>query len=438
MTASAVTRVGIDVRMIQNFPTGIGNYLENLIKALAKVPPPFDLSTSSRSPRGNSRGDLSTSSRSPRGNSRGDKLKATPSEVEGSEYQFVLVGNVGNKMEGWAKNQPRLEFVAIKSKPNSVHQHFLLPFELLLLNLDLFWTTPWGASILLWQKYALTIYDLLYRRYPKIASLKARLYEAFVSKWVAKRASVVFTISEFVKDDIEGFLGIKKDKIVNISGAAGDAYQPFNGSDVNGFAIDKTLARHRITKPFFVYLGNFRPHKNLATLLRAFANIHRFEESPLADYSIFNIKLVLIGSVDAKGRDRDSENLLNLLKKLKLQKSVILTGRITDDREVAAILNEAVALVHSSFHEGFGLTVLEAMSCGCPVIAANTTSVPEVVGEAGILVDPHDVGKFVRAMKSVLAGERSDLREKGLEQAKKFSWEKTAKEVLEVFDDYWN
>ena len=378
MTALAVTRIGIDVRMIQDFPTGIGNYRESLIKALAKLP---------------------------------------------SDYSFVLIGNTGNKMEGWAKKHPRFEFAAVKSKPNSVHQHFLLPFELAPLKLDLFWTTPWGASVFLRRRYALTIYDLLYRRYPEIASLKARLYDVFVSKWVARRAEIIFTISEFVKKDIEEFLGIKNDRIINIRGAAGEAYKPLGDSNVNGLAIDKVLVKHAITKPFFVYLGNFRPHKNLKTLLVAFAKIKNQKA-----------KMVLIGDVDAKGRGQDSQNLLKLLKSLKLRKNVILTGRIADDREVAAILNEAVALVHPSFHEGFGLTVLEAMACGTPVIAANATSIPEVVGEAGILIDPHNVEELAKAMGEVLAGERQDLVERGLQQAKKFSWEKTAQEVLKTIE----
>lgn len=382
--------------MIQDFPTGIGNYRESLIRALAKL---------------------------------------------GSDHSFILVGNSGNKMEGWAKKHPRFEFAAIKSKPNSIHQHFLLPFELAPLKLDLFWTTPWGASVFLRGKYALTIYDLLYRRYPEIASLKARLYEGLVSKWVARRAEIIFTISEFVKEDIEGFLRIKRDKIVNIRGAAGDAYfrrrrkqgakrrhEPLGDND-NKHLVS---AKHGIQMPFFVYLGNFRPHKNLATLLRAFANIK---------YSISNIKLVLIGDVDAKGRGQDSQNLLKLLKELNLQNEVILTGRIEDDREVAAILNEAVALVHPSFHEGFGLTVLEAMSCGTPVIAANATSIPEVVGQAGILVNPQSVDEFAEAMEKVFVdyhnpvygNKYQSLVSKGLKQAKKFSWEKTARAVLETF-----
>jgi glycosyltransferase involved in cell wall biosynthesis len=366
--------------MIQDFPTGIGNYLENLIKALAKLP---------------------------------------------SEHRFVLVGNRGNKMESWSKSQLHFKFVAIHSRPNSIHQHFLLPLELSRLKLDLFWTTPWGASLFLSGKYALTIYDLLYRRYPEIASLKAKLYEVLISKWVAGRAAVIFTISEFVKNDIVNFLGVKKDKIFNIKGAAAEAYQIID----DGNFLRQTLKRYKIAKPFFTYLGNFRPHKNLPTLLKTFAALS-------ARYSA--LSLVLVGDADAKGRDQDSHNLLKLLKELNLQNEVILTGRVKDDREVAAILNEAVALVHPSFHEGFGLTVLEAMSCGCPVIATSTTSIPEVAGDAGILVDPGDVDELTEAMSSlyynytIKSPKYQELQRKSLEQAKKFSWEKTATKVLEI------
>ncbi len=378
-----MSRIGIDVRMIQDFPTGIGNYLENLIKALAKLP---------------------------------------------SEHKFILIGNSGNKMEHWVRDRHRFEFVTIRSKPNSIHQHLLLPFEISRLDLDLFWTNSWGASIFLTSKYALTIYDLLYRRYPELASLKARFYETLVSKWVARRAVVIFTISEFVKKDVEGFLGVGRDKIVNIQGAASEAYKSFKEAGLQGQAL-QTLERRGITKPFFVYLGNFRPHKNLPTLLKAFSDVrHRMSD----------IRLVLVGDVDAKGRNHDSRNLLKLLKQLNLQKDVILTGRIPNDREVAAILSQAVALVHPSFHEGFGLTVLEAMSCGCPVIAAKTTSIPEVVGDDGLLVDPQSVEELARAMEEILQGGHPDLVQKGLSQAKKFSWEKTARKVLDEMARWLN
>jgi glycosyltransferase involved in cell wall biosynthesis len=385
-------KIGIDVRMIQDFPTGIGNYRENLIKALAELP---------------------------------------------SKHQFVLVGNSKNKMTGWAKGRSGFRFAAVRSRPNSLHQHLLLPFEISRLKLDIFWTTPWGASIflpLLGQKYALTIYDLLYRRYPKIASLKARLYETLVSKWVAQRAVIIFTISEFVKNDIVRFLRVREEKVFNIQGAVGKAYKRFDDANVKSLALNK----YGIKRPYFVYLGNFRPHKNLLRLLQAFAKLKAQNAKRKATAK--NLKLIIIGSFDARGRNNDFQKLQKQLTKLTLHDDVILTGRIADDREVVAILNEAVALVHPSFHEGFGLTVLEAMSCGTPVIAANAASIPEVVGEAGILVDPHRVDEIARAMGRVFnyyQHERESYKElvqKGLEQAQKFSWEKTARQVLEVFD----
>lgn len=370
-------KIGIDVRMVQNFPTGIGNYRRHLIEALLDLP---------------------------------------------SKHQIVLIGNVGNKVAS----------VFVRSKPNSVHQHFLLPLELRRLSLDLFWTTPWGASVFLRsfrQPYALTIYDLLYRRYPELASFKARLYETLVSGWIAHRAEMIFTISDFVKEDIINFLEIDEKKVFNIRGAAGEAYKPLS----KGNFTSLTRNKFGISTSYFVYLGNFRPHKNLPTLLKAFAKVKSKME---------NVRLVLIGDVDARGRAADSRKIQAILTKLALQNDVILTGRIPDDWEVAAILSEAVALVHPSFHEGFGLTVLEAMSCGTPVIAANTTSLPEVAGNAGILVDPYDVDELAAAMEKVYKLYTYDrthykkLSRKCLEQARKFSWKKSAEEVLRVFDSF--
>ncbi len=368
--------------MIQKFPTGIGNYRENLIKALAKLR---------------------------------------------TKHTFVLVGNRGNKMEKWCVENKGFDFAAINSRANSTVQHLLLPFELSRLNLDLFWTTPWGATLFMPCSYALTIYDLIYRRYPQYGSVKAKVYEKILAGTIARKAELIFVTSEFVKDDVVSFLQVDKEKVANISGAAGGDYEVINDENY----VQTVLEKYNLEQPYFVYVGNMRPHKNLQMLLKAFARL-KVEGSRLEDF-----KLVIIGAVDATGRSKDTEELYQLVNELGLENKVKFLGRVAEDKEVAAILNRAVALVHPSLHEGFGLTVLEAMSCGCPVITSKRTSIPEVAGSAAVYIDPADVESIAEQMERVAglnAEERKRLEEQTLREAEKFSWLDAAEKVVESFN----
>ncbi len=369
--------IGIDVRMIQKFPTGIGNYRENLIKALAQLE---------------------------------------------SKHSFVLLGNNGNKMQEWVAGKANFEFKPLTSPANSPLQHLTLPFELRKFGLDLFWTTPWGATLFMPCPYVLTIYDLIYRRYAQYASFKAKLYERILAGRVARNAKLIFVTSDFVKDDVVCFLQVDEKKVFNIKGAGGGDY----GVIEDERYLQTVLNKYHLEQPYFVYLGNMRPHKNLQMLLKAFAWLK-------AGGSRLNV----IGAVDTTGRSKDTDDLHLLVSDLGLESSVNFLGRIPDDKEVAAILNQAAALVHPSLHEGFGLTVLEAMACGCPVITSKRTSVPEVAGDAAVYIDPLDERSIADGMENILnlsQEERERLVEKSLRQAELFSWEDVAKLAIEGFN----
>lgn len=436
-------KIGIDVRMIFPFQTGIGNYRRSLIEALFQI----------------------------------DK-----------ESEYILIGN-SEQQSAFGKQLERenVSFSVIKSKANNSVQHLLLPFELNKLGLDIFYTTHWGATLFMPGKYVLEIPDLIYHHYPEFGSWKSKLYEFFLEKRIARNADAIVTISNFVKNDIVTMLGIDEDKVVNIKGAAAEEYRIIEDEKY----IDGVLKKYGLWAPitpspagdrhhpdnppsvlrtsplrrreiflkgdgnmdYFVYLGNQRPHKNLVGLLQAFEEFRReiavhFCHPELdegwqkkngnvalrqAQGDIFP-KLVIIGGVDAKGRNKDSKRIVDQLERMKHKDDVMLLGRV--DREpTAAILNRAIALVHPTLHEGFGLTPLEAMSCGCPVITSNITSVPEVVEDAGILVNPRDINEISEAMGKIYSESdfRKELSVKSLERAKEFSWEKTARMLLEVF-----
>jgi len=375
-------KIGIDVRMIFPFPTGIGNYRKSLISALLKID---------------------------------------------SHNEYLLVGNVQHKelvME-FTEKFANVKFAEIKSPANHPLQHLSLRSELKKMSLSFFWTTPWGATIGLPCKYVITIHDLIYHHYPKFGSWKSSLYQTFLEKSVARKADAIVTISDFVKNDIVTILGVDASKITNIQGAVASGYGVIKDKEF----IENVLEKYgMVGAEYFVYLGNQRPHKNLVGLLKSFEVFRRSKSGS-------EVKLVIIGGVDAKGRDEDSKRISDQLNHMKFKDDVMLLGKVFDDREVAAIFNRAISLVHPSLHEGFGLTPLEAMTCSCPVISSKITSIPEVVDDAGILIDPNSIEEISDAMIKIYSDKelQGELSKRALQRSKMFSWEKTARMLLAVF-----
>lgn len=392
--------IGIDVRMIMPFPTGIGNYRLSVLTAILQLDRKNKYFLI-----GNKEGVLA------------------PENIARSVKEKIIPENFSDL---YSKHR-NVSYAKIKSPANHPFQHLFLPFELRKLKLDIFFTSPWGAALAIPCKFVMEIDDLLYHHFPEFGSFKYKLYEIFLEKTLAQNAAAIVTISAFVKNDIHKFLGIKNEKITNIKGSAADEYRQITDTNL----INKVLNKHGLKEGgYFIYLGNQRPHKNLISLLKAFemlkGQLQGFDE---------NLNLALIGGVDAKGRDADSQRIANQLEKMIYKKNVHLLGKIFDQNEVAALLNKAIALVHPSLHEGFGMTPLEAMRCGCPVISSNSTAMPEIVGDAGILINPENIEDISEAMSSILNDENlhEKLSKKSLERAKMFSWEKTAMMLLNVF-----
>ena len=226
-----------------------------------------------------------------------------------------------------------------------------------------------------------------------------------------KRASHIIAVSQNTRDDLIKYLKIPDDKISVI----------YNGIDHSVFKPYKVKL---LDKPYILYVGSERPRKNLGQLFEAFAKLK--DEFP-------ELQLVKIGIAGRSPKYRR-----DTMKKLA---SLGITGRVTfigyaSESDLAHYYSSALLLAYPSLYEGFGLPPLEAMACGCPVITSNTSSLPEVVGEAGIMVDPHDTDSLAQAMRQVLTDSelRDNMIRKGLEQSKRFSWEKAAEQTLEVYN----
>jgi glycosyltransferase involved in cell wall biosynthesis len=260
------------------------------------------------------------------------------------------------------------------------------------------------------------IHDLNFEHFPKdLPRAYSRYYRSFFPRF-AKKAARIVTVSEFSKQDIVKTYGIPPGNIDVVYNGIGSVFAPLSEDE-------KGIERKRLTDglPYFVCVGSLHPRKNIARLLEAF---DRFAETN-ADAC-----LVIVG--EAFWWD---ERMKAAWKVMRYADKVVFTGRL-EQTELHRVLADALALVFVSYFEGFGIPVAEAMRCGVPVIAANTSALPEVVGTAGLLVAPADDVALATALRAVLRDPAlaARLRAAGPPQAARFSWEAGARRTLAVYE----
>lgn len=233
-----------------------------------------------------------------------------------------------------------------------------------------------------------------------------------------RKAMRIIAVSQSTKDDLIHCLGIPDKRIsVVYEGIDHSFFQPVS---------------HRIyNHPYILFVGTEHPRKNFTTLLKAFSQLK-------SELKFKELKLVKVGSGGGQETDFRSQTM-EVVENLKLSREVIFTDFVPE-ADLPAYYSGAEVFVLPSLYEGFGFPVLEAMACGCPVVTSNTSSLPEVVGEAGIMVDPHDTDSLTQAMRRVLTDSelRDNMIRNGLEQSKRFSWEKAAEQTLEVYNKVEN
>lgn len=238
---------------------------------------------------------------------------------------------------------------------------------------------------------------------------------------MAHRATLIIAPSEWTKREVIERLKVKEHKLRVIPEAARPHLRPQREDE-----IQPVLEKHGLRGDFLLYVGTIEPRKNLLALIRAYDELLRTtEHTP---------QLVLCG-----GRGWLCDEVFALVDELKLQDQVRFTGYV-DDVDLPALYSAAQAFVYPSLYEGFGLPPLEAMACGAPVITSNVTSLPEVVGDAGLTHAPEDVRELARAMAQLLsdANLRAHLKQAGLERARQFSWERAARATQAVYDEVYN
>jgi alpha-1,3-rhamnosyl/mannosyltransferase len=390
MSGTSLPRVGVDIRALQkgfksHHGRGIGRYVRSLLKAMV----PLDI-----------------------------------------ERRLGFIADADGELDGVGRRgDDRLHRVPSPSwlrrlGPESVHvrQHVFWPRAVPALPFDVVhFCSQTDAPARLASRYIVTVLDLIPHRIPELYMRGKSRWRFRLGRWLERRAlrgaTGLIAISEYTRDDLVRLLGIPEERIAVTHLGVRAGLQPALEAEVAAFR-----RRHRLQPGYLLYVGGIDRRKNIPFLLEVLRTI--LVERP-------ETELVLAGTYRD---DADFPELLERLRKTGLEERVRLAGYIAED-DLAPLYSGASVFVYPSLYEGFGLPPLEAMTCGTPVVAADATSLPEVLGHAALLVDPHDVGEFAEAIVTLLdhPERRRECSESGRRRAQRFTWEATARATLDAY-----
>jgi len=288
-------------------------------------------------------------------------------------------------------------------KPLSLLDPVWLSRKIMKYKPDVYFSPGFNPPLFIDIPFVFTIHDLIHIRFKPETSIHKRIFYSSIIRRAISRAARILTVSEFTKQEIVNWTGIDSSKIVVC----------YNGISP---AFNRHVKLYKDISPYFLYVGNLKKHKNIERILRAFSFLDSDEYSLIMVSECTNQISSLVESIGLKNRVKFVRNM--------------------SDDTLACYYKGAVALLMPSLYEGFGLPVVEAMACGTPVITSNVTSLPEIVSDAAILVDPYSIDDITAAMLKILSDKNlsMELSARGLERSKFFSWNKTAKIVLDVLN----
>jgi len=378
-------KVVIDVRRVRDF--GIGTYIRNLVQALGEL----------------------------------DKIN-----------RYVLVGFAQDKqlLAGLPKN---FQWDAYGRSDDDRWDNLAFPIFLRRFSADLVHIPLNRVPLALPRPYVVTIHDMASLLFDRRSGPRMNLRRLRFRRGL-QRADRVIAVSEATRRDVQKLLGIPGDRVRVVYNApdpeffaqrpAADAR--LAGPGVHTLELQRILERYQIHYPFLLYAGNIRKQKNIPRLVDAFAVVRQ----ALADHPVYkDLHLIIIG-------DEISQHpaVRRAVIQGRVEDSVRFLGFVPFDT-LRNFFEAASAFVFPSLYEGFGLPPLEAMASGTPVVTSGVSSLPEVVGDAAMLVNPENVFDIARGIKEVLLDDelRRTLIQRGREQAAKFSWQRAAREVLEIY-----
>ncbi|HEX6288541.1 MAG TPA: glycosyltransferase family 1 protein [Herpetosiphonaceae bacterium] len=366
-------RIGFDATAIPHNRTGAGNYIFNLVQALAQIDRSNDYAI------------------------------------------FARPDHIGE----FGIDQPNVQFwgVDLTSRPvRLAWEQVGLPWNIRRLKLDLLHSPHYTMPIPRLCKSVVTFCDMTFYLLPEMHSPSKRMFFQRMMRWSARHADRLIAISESTQRDVIRLLNVRPERIVATPLAASPDYRPLPQTHVA-----PVCARYDLTPGQYIYyVGVLEPRKNIPALIEAYATI-------AAEFP--HVPLVIAGK---KGWMYDE--IFKRVVELGLEQQIRFLGYIPDD-DVIPLYNGARVFVYPSRYEGFGLPVLEAMQCGVPVITTNVSSMPEVADGAALLVPPGEIPALAAALREVLTDDElaRDLARRGLARAAHFSWRRCAAETLEVY-----
>lgn len=349
-------------------------------------------------------------------------VRALPRVDPAHQYTLLVNRRVPERLLPQASNveQRVTHFPINGTKTRILWEQFVQPLEVAFRGFDAIHHTdrsmPWLPTGI---PSVSTIQDISYASFPKTYTRGKVIYSEITARIAAVRADRIITVSENTKHEMMHYLKVPEEKIRVIYSAVDDIFQPVSSVKV----LQEARQRFDLPDRVILYVGSLNPRKNLVTLIRAYAELKRT--------TVLSHKLVLVGPNEWK-----SDPVFQTIRDLGLESEISLPGLI-QGLELVHLYNLADLFVFPSLHEGFGFPPLEALACGTPLVCSNRASLPEVVGEAAIMVEPRDVKGLAQAMERVLTDRdlAQQLRGRGLERARLFSWEKTARETLKVYEE---
>jgi len=369
--------IAIDARRIRDF--GIGTYIRSLIQALSKID---------------------------------------------STNQYTVVS--GPADAGSLSELPENFRTALYARDDhSYLDHVAFPVFLRGLSPDLVHIPLNRVPLFMMKPYVVTIHDMANLLFEDHSSIHMQL-RRFRFRRGLIRANRVIAVSEATKRDVENVLGVPPDRIRRVYNAPDPGFSQRASNP--GQEQSRILERYQIQYPFLLYAGNIRKHKNVPRLVEAFAVV----KNQLASHPVYHdLRLVIIGDTIS-----DYPAVRQTVIKSGVEQVVRFLGFVPFET-LRCFYESAAAFVFPSRYEGFGLPPLEAMACGTPVVTSNVSSLPEVVGDAAVLVNPENVFDIAHGIRDVLLNEelRARLIRRGREQAARFSWAWTARQVLEIYKE---
>jgi glycosyltransferase involved in cell wall biosynthesis len=374
-------RVAIDIRRVGSF--GIGTYIRNVVRTLARL---------------------------------------------GPQHEYVLIGLPERFAELGALPE-NFTCVALPHLERAVRAYFAFDNIVKQQRCDIvhvphmFWR-PRAMS----RPYLVTAHDVLTYMFPRAdRSTFRRLFHKRLSRRSLAGASRVLAVSNFTRSEIVRYFHIPEEKIEVIPNAIDERFRMGHATDADRALIAE---RYQVNYPFLLYAGNIKPHKNLVRIIEAFSVLKAELKNLKNEEKFPDLKLIIIGDELSKHPD-----LRRTVIRSGVERDVRFLGFVSIDT-LRIFYDLAKVFVFPSLYEGFGLPPLEAMALGTPVVTSNTSSLPEVVGQAAVLVNPENVFEITRGLRRVLLDQ--DLREKlkaaAIDQSQRFSWDISVRRLLEVYN----